>query len=109
MSSDFDWTLHWVSDYPISWTGEEQQLRITNVRFRDISYFLAISGILLLTAGRYVEMHCCRCPVNNRTPLPADATGDEVEAVLRRVLRTHRLSPRSPNIPNQEAARDGSR
>lgn len=84
-------------------------MQVTNIRFRDLVTFLAISGILLLTGINYVESHFCRCPVHNRTPLPADATGDEVEAMLRRVLRTHRLTPRSVDNPNQEATRDGSR
>lgn len=84
-------------------------MRVTNIRFRDLVTFLAISGILLLTAGRYVESNTCRCAVNNRSPFRADASPDEVERWLRSVLRDHRILPATQTVPLGEEKHDGSR
>lgn len=84
-------------------------MKVTNIRFRDFVTFFAISGILLLTASRYVESHTCGCAVHNRTPFPADAGRDEVERWLRRVLRDHRILPAADLLPQDEENNDGSR
>lgn len=81
-------------------------MKVTNIRFRDIATFLGISGILLLTATSYVERRCCRCSVYKSTQLPADASSHEVEAMLRSVLRNHRLLPRAVETNSESGKND---
>jgi hypothetical protein len=77
-------------------------MRVTKINFRDMLTFSAISGILLLTGGKYLDSSGCRCPVDNRSPLPADVTGDEVETWLRHVLRDHVPPLRQPPVHRDE-------
>jgi len=84
-------------------------MHVTNIRFRDLVTFLAISGILLLTAARYVEKSTCRCSVNSRTPFPAGASRDEVERSLRSVLRDDRVLTAIQSVPLAEDNHDGPR
>lgn len=84
-------------------------MSVDNIRFRDLLTFFTISGILLLTAARYVETHTCMCEVHNRIPFPAEASRDEVERWLRGVLRDHRILPATKSVPIAEENYDGSR
>ena len=82
-------------------------MKVTNVRIRDLVTFFSISGILLLTAVRYVESHSCGCSLNNCIPARADASPDEVERWLRRVLRNQRNLPATQSVPFKEEKHDG--
>lgn len=84
-------------------------MRATHVRFPDLLTYLRISGIPLLTRESYVETTRCRRSVNNGSLLPADETGDEVEADLRHVLRELRLLPRPHRVHAQQGKSDGCR
>jgi hypothetical protein len=77
-------------------------MQVTNIRFRDLVTFLAISGILLLTAARYVERLHCKCPVYQRSPKTLDSDLSESEAWLRRVLRSHRFDSLQPKPEIEE-------
>lgn len=84
-------------------------MRVTSIRFRDLLTFLAISGILLLTAGRYVERPSCPCMVNPRSPTGLDASPGEVEVLLRRFLRQQGFLPRTIEPPHEKDESDGTR
>jgi hypothetical protein len=82
-------------------------MRVTNIRFRDLVTFLAISGILGLTAARYVETVHCPCNVNRRSHAAPDEVLSESEAWLRRVLRGHRFDSPAPQAETTEDQTDG--
>lgn len=84
-------------------------MQVTNIRFRDLLTFLAISGILLLTSARYVESLHCRCPVYERSPNSPDSDLSESEAWLRRVLRSHRFDLQVTEPEGVEEKSDGAR
>lgn len=81
-------------------------MQVTNIRFRDLVTFLAISGISLLTAARYVESVHCRCPVYQRSPNSIDHDLSESEAWLRRVLRGQRFDSSQTDLETKEESTD---
>lgn len=84
-------------------------MKLSKIRFLDFTILLWISGISLLTMANYVETIGGGCSVNNRTPFPPDASGDEVERWLRGVLRDHRILPATNRGPLKEESNDGTR
>jgi hypothetical protein len=84
-------------------------MRVTNIRFRDLVTFVAISGILLLTAARYVETQTCHCVVNMRSHFPTEADRRAIEQLLREILGRSSYSPASAEVPPKKETIDGSR
>lgn len=84
-------------------------MKVSNITYRDFASFFAISGILLLTLTNYRESHYCDCGVNTRTHSQDTFQRDELESLLRDLLRQERFSPPSVDAYKKEDLTHGSR
>lgn len=77
-------------------------MKVTGFRIRDLASFFAISGILLLTASRYVETNACRCEMNKRLP----GFNKKDEEALKRWLREMLVTPEMKLLRNSNPIRE---